>query len=229
MPHAPSILLDPREFVRDVFTIRRIGAFRESGLLRPVRSIRAQHAGAASGGGGQTRRRRRRRRGRGARGFAGRRSARRRASRNPNARKATTSACACWSDSARRWSRPTISAATASRNSPSARWRWRGSRPTTNMSGSPIRRCWRASFPISICSIAKVPSIAELERRACEAEAPALAVKGVTKSGGASASAGIGGMVLVTSTGFHGSYLAFEPGHLDDGDRRRRHRHGARL
>jgi PmbA protein len=51
------------------------------------------------------------------------------------------------------------------------------------------------------------PSVAELERRASEAEAAALAVKGVTKSGGASASAGIGGMVLVTSTGFHGSYL----------------------
>ncbi|WP_375415377.1 TldD/PmbA family protein [uncultured Bradyrhizobium sp.] len=51
------------------------------------------------------------------------------------------------------------------------------------------------------------PSVAELERRASEAEAAGLAVKGVTKSGGASASAGIGGMVLVTSTGFHGSYL----------------------
>jgi PmbA protein len=51
------------------------------------------------------------------------------------------------------------------------------------------------------------PSVAELERRASEAEAAALEVKGVTKSGGASASAGIGGMVLVTSTGFHGSYL----------------------
>jgi PmbA protein len=53
----------------------------------------------------------------------------------------------------------------------------------------------------------EIPSTAELERRACEAEAAALAVKGVTKSGGASASTGIGGMVLVTSTGFHGSYL----------------------
>jgi PmbA protein len=52
-----------------------------------------------------------------------------------------------------------------------------------------------------------VPSTAELERRATEAEAAALAVKGVSKSGGASASTGIGGMVLVTSTGFHGSYL----------------------
>jgi PmbA protein len=52
-----------------------------------------------------------------------------------------------------------------------------------------------------------IPPTAELERRACEAEAAALAVKGVTRSGGASASTGIGGMVLVTSTGFHGSYL----------------------
>ena len=51
------------------------------------------------------------------------------------------------------------------------------------------------------------PSTAELERRAGEAEAAALSVKGVTKSGGASASAGIGGMVLVTSTGFQGAYL----------------------
>src|SRR6266566_84542 len=58
----------------------------------------------------------------------------------------------------------------------------------------------------------KVPSTSELERRACEAEAAALAVKGVTKSGGASASAGIGGMVLVTSTGFHGSYLRSSQG-----------------
>src|SRR5256714_6940394 len=57
-----------------------------------------------------------------------------------------------------------------------------------------------------------IPSTAELERRACEAEAAALAVKGVTKSGGASASTGIGGMVLVTSTGFHGSYLRSSQG-----------------
>src|SRR6266480_5038895 len=53
----------------------------------------------------------------------------------------------------------------------------------------------------------KIPSTAELERRAYEAEAAALAVKGVTKSGGASASAGIGGMVLVTSDGFSGAYI----------------------
>jgi PmbA protein len=57
-----------------------------------------------------------------------------------------------------------------------------------------------------------IPDIAELERRAQEAEAAGLAVKGVTKSGGASASAGIGGMVLVTSAGFHGSYLRSSQG-----------------
>jgi PmbA protein len=58
----------------------------------------------------------------------------------------------------------------------------------------------------------QMPSTAELERRAQEAEAAGLAVKGVAKSGGASASCGIGGMVLVTSTGFHGSYLRSSQG-----------------
>jgi PmbA protein len=52
-----------------------------------------------------------------------------------------------------------------------------------------------------------MPSVDVLEGRARAAEQAALAVKGVSKSGGASASAGIGGMVLVTSTGFCGSYL----------------------
>jgi len=58
----------------------------------------------------------------------------------------------------------------------------------------------------------KVPDVAELERRASEAEAAGLSVKGVTRSDGASASAGIGGMVLVTSAGFHGSYLRSSQG-----------------
>ncbi|MBV8790858.1 MAG: TldD/PmbA family protein [Pseudolabrys sp.] len=52
-----------------------------------------------------------------------------------------------------------------------------------------------------------LPDIGSLERMAREAEDSALAIKGVTKSGGASASAGIGGMVLVTSTGFRGAYV----------------------
>jgi PmbA protein len=58
----------------------------------------------------------------------------------------------------------------------------------------------------------QMPSTAELERRAQEAEAAGLAVKGVAKSGGASASSGIGGMVLVTSAGFQGSYLRSSQG-----------------
>src|SRR5260221_3193120 len=62
-------------------------------------------------------------------------------------------------------------------------------------------------FPDLVLLDPKVPSTSELERRSYEAEAAALAVKGVSKAGGASASTGIGGMVLVTSTGFHGSYL----------------------
>ncbi len=52
-----------------------------------------------------------------------------------------------------------------------------------------------------------MPDIAVLETRAHEAEAAALAVAGITKSAGASASAGIGGLVLVTSGGFHGATI----------------------
>jgi PmbA protein len=52
-----------------------------------------------------------------------------------------------------------------------------------------------------------LPTVALLEERAQRAESAGLAVKGVTKSAGASASAGIGGMVLVTSHGFRGAYL----------------------
>ena len=58
----------------------------------------------------------------------------------------------------------------------------------------------------------EMPSVAELEQTARAAEAAGLAVKGVSKSGGASASAGIGGMVLVTSTGFTGAFLGSRHG-----------------
>jgi PmbA protein len=57
-----------------------------------------------------------------------------------------------------------------------------------------------------------LPSVARLEEMARAVEAAALAVKGVSKSGGASASAGIGGMVLVTSSGFTGAYLGSRHG-----------------
>jgi PmbA protein len=57
-----------------------------------------------------------------------------------------------------------------------------------------------------------MPDVDVLEARAREAEAAGLAVAGVTKSGGASASAGIGGLVLVTSHGFHGATIASRHG-----------------
>jgi PmbA protein len=57
-----------------------------------------------------------------------------------------------------------------------------------------------------------LPTVAELETQARAAEQAALAVKGVSKSGGASASAGIGGMVLVTSHGFRGAYVGSNHG-----------------
>lgn len=53
----------------------------------------------------------------------------------------------------------------------------------------------------------KLPDVGLLETRARAAESAALGVAGVTKSGGASAAAGIGGMVLVTSHGFRGAYV----------------------
>jgi len=52
-----------------------------------------------------------------------------------------------------------------------------------------------------------LPEVGALETLARRAEAAGLAIKGVSKSGGASASAGIGGMVLVSSHGFSGAYL----------------------
>jgi PmbA protein len=57
-----------------------------------------------------------------------------------------------------------------------------------------------------------LPTVTQLEALAKAAEQAGLAVKGVSKSGGASASAGIGGMVLVTSHGFRGAYLGSHHG-----------------
>jgi PmbA protein len=57
-----------------------------------------------------------------------------------------------------------------------------------------------------------MPSVEQLEAMARAAEEAGMSVEGVTKSGGASASAGIGGMVLVTSTGFSHAYLGSQHG-----------------
>ena len=74
-----------------------------------------------------------------------------------------------------------------------------------------------------------LPDGEKLRALATEAEAAALAVKGVSKSGGADASASRRHHALVASNGFSGSY-----GRTGDvlqrlGHRRRRHRHGTRL
>lgn len=63
-------------------------------------------------------------------------------------------------------------------------------------------------FPDLDLADAELPSVAKLEEMAQAAERAGLAVKGVAKSGGASASAGAGGMVLATSHGFRGAYLS---------------------
>ncbi len=63
------------------------------------------------------------------------------------------------------------------------------------------------SFPALDLLDPDMPSVEVLERRAHDAEAAALGVPGVSKSAGASASAGIGGMVLVTSHGFSASSI----------------------
>jgi PmbA protein len=67
-------------------------------------------------------------------------------------------------------------------------------------------------FPDLDLSDPDLPGVAALEKTARTMEEAGLAVAGVTKSGGASASAGIGGMVLVTSHGFHGAYLGSRHG-----------------
>lgn len=51
------------------------------------------------------------------------------------------------------------------------------------------------------------PSSEALSERALKAEEAMLAQSGVTNSGGASAAWGLGGMVLVTSNGFSGTYI----------------------
>jgi len=67
-------------------------------------------------------------------------------------------------------------------------------------------------FPDLDLSDNELPSVQKLEAMARAAEAAGLAVKGVAKSGGASASAAVGGMVLVASNGFRGAYLGSSHG-----------------
>jgi PmbA protein len=58
----------------------------------------------------------------------------------------------------------------------------------------------------------ELPTVVALEQSAREAEAAALAVPGVSKSAGASASAGLAGVVLATSHGFQADYVGSRRG-----------------
>jgi PmbA protein len=63
------------------------------------------------------------------------------------------------------------------------------------------------SFPDLDLLDPTAPTAAELTARALACEDAARAVAGVTNSGGASASWSLGGLVLVTSSGFSGAWL----------------------
>src|ERR1700722_1763909 len=137
------------------------------------------------------------------------------ASKPRSAPKATMSACAPSSAAAKRWYRPTISPPTAtepSTRSPSASSRWRAPHRRTGFPGLAEPQWLARDLPDLDLLDEAMPSVIELEALAATAERAAIAVKGVTKSGGASASAGIGGMVLVTSGGFRGAYLGSRHG-----------------
>ena len=84
--------------------------------------------------------------------------------------------------------------------------------PEDRFAGLADRALLAAQIPDLDLVDSDLPSVSRLEQLATTAEAAALAVAGVTKSGGASASAGIGGLVLVTSDGFSGAYLASRHG-----------------
>jgi len=80
--------------------------------------------------------------------------------------------------------------------------------PEDRFAGLADERLLAHDFPALDLLDPEMAPVDVLEHRAREAEAAALAVKGVTKSGGASASTGIGGMVLVTSHGFRGATIS---------------------
>ena len=103
-------------------------------------------------------------------------------------------------------------AATAPPRSPNARWPWRARRPRTSLPASPIAALLARDIPdLDLIDPDIADGRANSKRRRAQPKQAALSVKGVSKSGGASASAGIGGMVLVTSHGFRGAYLGSQP------------------
>ena len=157
----------------------------------------AKRAGADAG-----RRRRRARR------VAVGRGARRRGRGIAALRRRRSRACACWSAS----KQAVVSTNDVNGDGLDCAGRARGRHGARGARGS-IRRPRRSgaagaqASPISICSIPTCPTSACWNGARARPRRPRLAVAGVSKSGGASASAGIGGMVLVTSHGFHGATI----------------------
>ena len=120
-----------------------------------------------------------------------------------SARKAATSGCGCSWGSGRPWSRPAPWIPPASRNWPSAPWRWRGWCPRTPTRAWPTPPRRRSRSHSTWWTRAE-PTTEQLVARAAAAEEAALAVPGITNSEGAEAGFGRTEAFLVTSAGFAG-------------------------
>lgn len=96
---------------------------------------------------------------------------------------------------------------------PSAPWPWPGRHRRIPSPGlAPEEDVLKDAFPdLDLLDTSTITADALVER-ARTAEAAALGVSGVSKSGGARASWSISGLVLVTSNGFSGGYLASRHG-----------------
>jgi PmbA protein len=84
--------------------------------------------------------------------------------------------------------------------------------PDDRFAGLADPKLLASTFPALDLLDPQMPDVETLEKLARDAEAAGLAVGGVTKSGGASASAGIGGFVLATSHGFRGATIGSRHG-----------------
>ena len=149
-------------------------------------------------------------------------------SRNPSAPRATTWGCGCSSGDGRRWCRPTTSAATF-RSWPNVPWPWRGRRPRIPYAGLADPGELARNFPELDLLDPELPSVEVLEQRAR-----------ARRSGGAGdpRREQVGRRIRLCRHRRDGSghqprlwrrLSQLGPQPLDNGDRRRGHRDGARL
>ena len=166
LPICVQTRFNVRDFVRDLFTIHRFVAFRQaatSDLFDQSRSRRWRSAWSRRPNAPAPMRPMR------SRCAASRRASRcaTAASRNPSAPRATMSACACWSGQRQAVvSTNDVSGDGIAKLAERAVAMARVAPDDKYVGPCRSRRCWRANFPSSICSIPHVPSTAELERRA---------------------------------------------------------------